>query len=481
LPLPDEYKGWRIVDTPGVGAIGGIQDATKKLFTSKEGEGNANVVDAVVLLHKGTENIEDESANSFAEDVGKSMGDLAKGRLFFVLTHAGEPTFLNNKEGIMKRAEVLFGKRLNIPSERVTYVDGLINRFLVDAKKSRKDFSDIKVFQNPLEGWSHDDWNTISSALSPCYMNMRVQGKEVNNNTLFAELEVISRFSQLRDMLYDFLNQEKKKAFSELLTLIKSELDNYGVSLRRDINSVCSGKAEIEKQIEGTKREKTKLSTALNKVQQKATEGQIWHDFNFIDDQLQKLRQLQSIGEVRTQYLQIIDKALSAEKELFKTLISEFSQYSSQHEINSVTFESIDFGELERQAGDKAASYVEDKSRPVKKLIKEGCCLSDDEWAITYPHTKRQEDFDKKRKYFTDTVISEGQKYMASFKQELTGKVREFLEAIDCSIKEKTQATIFRLNDYENNLSNKKNIIDKLRSNLAVVDGVLNDLKKYED
>lgn len=81
LPLPKEYEGWRIVDTPGVGAIGGIQDVTKKLLVSKEND-SAYAVDALILLHKCKENIEDETANSFAEDIRKSMGNLADGRLF---------------------------------------------------------------------------------------------------------------------------------------------------------------------------------------------------------------------------------------------------------------------------------------------------------------------------------------------------------------------------------------------------------------
>lgn len=36
LPLPKEYEGWRIVDTPGVGAIGGIQDVTKNFWYLKK-------------------------------------------------------------------------------------------------------------------------------------------------------------------------------------------------------------------------------------------------------------------------------------------------------------------------------------------------------------------------------------------------------------------------------------------------------------
>ena len=208
---------------------------------------------------------------------------VAKGRLCFVLTHAGDPTFLNNREGILKRAKVLFGKRLNIPSEKVTYVDGLINRFVVDAKRSKKDFSNPSALRTPIDGWSSEDWKTIYSSVSPYYMNMLMNGKEVNNSTLFNELETVSRFSLLRDMLYDFLNQEKEKAFSNLLTMIKEELQTYGLSLRKDISSVSSGKVEIDKQSKETEIERTNLNLALVKVQQKATSAAIESKFKFVD------------------------------------------------------------------------------------------------------------------------------------------------------------------------------------------------------
>ena len=79
IPLPDEYEGWRIVDTPGVGAIGGIQETTMQLLTSRDkSNNNQPLVDAVILLHKGTENIQDESANRFAEDVASLWANLQR-------------------------------------------------------------------------------------------------------------------------------------------------------------------------------------------------------------------------------------------------------------------------------------------------------------------------------------------------------------------------------------------------------------------
>lgn len=343
LPLPKEYEGWRIIDTPGVGAVGGIQDATKKLLTTKEGEERTYAVDAVVLLHNCRENIEDESANTFAEDIRKSMGELAKNRLFFVLTHASDSTFITHKDSTLGKAESLFGAKLNIPVARINYVDSLVHHFINDAKKSHKDFSNPLSLQSPLEGWSEKDWKSIQDILSHYYIDFMMKGIECNNGTLFAELEKVSRFDALRNMLYEFLNNEKEKAFSELLTLIKDELESYGKSLKSDIQSVCNGKVAIDRQIAEIEKEKTRLNIALGNIRDKATSGAIDEEFSFIDTELAKLSQLGSIGEVRTKFLQIIEESLSTEKRFFSSLIKEFSKFVGQFSDTSTTFATLDF------------------------------------------------------------------------------------------------------------------------------------------
>lgn len=86
-PLPEEFSGWRIVDTPGVGAVGGIQDETKKLFSLTD-DNDQKMVDAIIFLQSGTDNIEDESARTFMEEVFNQLTEDAKKRMFFVLTKA---------------------------------------------------------------------------------------------------------------------------------------------------------------------------------------------------------------------------------------------------------------------------------------------------------------------------------------------------------------------------------------------------------
>lgn len=478
LPLPKEYEGWRIVDTPGIGAVGGIQDATKKLLTSKDGENDSYTVDAVVLLHNCKENIQDETANTFAEDIRKSMGDLAAGRLFFVLTHASDPTFIQHQTSTLDKAESLFGAKLNIPRTRINFVDSIIHRFITSAKKSKKDFSSFVAMQTPLEGWNETEWAIVKSVVSPIYMEFMMSGKECTNSILFKTLEKISRFDALRTMLYNFLNDEKQKAFSDLLNLIQLELESYGKSLKKDIQAVSNGKAAIDKQIQEVQKEKTQLDIALSKVRDEATPGVINERFAFVDSDLQKLSRLKSIGEVRTAYLHIIEEGLSTEKKLFSSLISKFSAFLGDFQNTSSTFASLDFDQMEREA--EQTSYVIDYDAPPRqgKKIKDGGFSGDDEYEKLYP-TKL--DFDKKRREFTALVIRKGRIQCTGFKKGLNEKINNFFNIASANITEKTNAAVQRLEGYKRDLAHEDAILADLCSKLSCVESALSDLKKFED
>ena len=478
LQLPKEYEGWRIVDTPGVGAVGGIQDATKKLLTSKDSENNSYTVDAVVLLHNCKENIQDETANTFAEDIRKSMGDLAAGRLFFVLTHASDPTFIQHQTSTLDKAESLFGSKLNIPRTRINFVDSIIHRFITSAKKSKKDFSSFVAMQTPLEGWDETEWTIVKAVVSPIYMEFMMSGKECSNSILFETLEKISRFDALRTMLYDFLNDEKQKTFSDLLNLIQIELESYGKSLKKDIQAVSNGKAAIDKQIQEVQKEKTQLDIALSKVRDEATPGVINETFSFVDTDLQNLSQLKSIGEVRTAYFHIIEEGLSTEKKFFSSLIGQFSAFVDNYQNTSSTFASLDFDQMEREA--EQSSFVTDRSRPEKgDKIKDGGWSGEDEYAKIYPHKKL--DFDKKRREFTALVIKKGRVQCDVFKHGLNEKINNFFNIASVNITEKTNAAICRLEGYKCDLAHEDAILADLRSKLSCVEEALSELKTFED
>ncbi|WP_278994403.1 dynamin family protein [Prevotella melaninogenica] len=482
IPLPDEYEGWRIVDTPGVGAIGGIQETTMQLLTSRDkSNNNQPLVDAVILLHKGTENIQDESANRFAEDVSKSMGELAKGRLFFVLTHASIPEFLNYKDGILSRASNLFGRRLDIPAERIIYVDSFIQRFITDAKKSGKDFSNPEIFSTALTGWTEEDWKAIRNLLSPLYMELQMQGKETSNSTIFGQLETTARFDVLRDKLNDFLNNEKEATFNRLMNLIEDELKLYQSRVQKDIQAVSNGSSEIAKQIKEAEQENLQLNQVLVKLQQKATSGAIKKLFEFVDPELEALSTKKTITEVRAAYLQIIDKGINVEKNYFETLIRDFDLFAREFSNSNLTMKSLDMQYIEQEAQKKATSKVTDYSRAEKRLVEEGGWSSDDKYETYYPHEKDQIDFDRKLREFTAVVKRDGRTLYKAYIDGVVEKCKNFLTITSENVDFKKNNTINRLKCYENCKTEKDKVLAVLNSHLNEIKNVQIELDKFSD
>ena len=433
------------------------------------------------MLHKGTENIQDESANRFAEDVSKSMGELAKGRLFFVLTHASIPEFLNYKDGILSRASNLFGRRLDIPAERIIYVDSFIQRFITDAKKSGKDFSNPEIFSTALTGWTEEDWKAIRNLLSPLYMELQMQGKETSNSTIFGQLETTARFDVLRDKLNDFLNNEKEATFNRLMNLIEDELKLYQSRVQKDIQAVSNGSSEIAKQIKEAEQENLQLNQVLVKLQQKATSGAIKKLFEFVDPELEALSTKKTITEVRAAYLQIIDKGINVEKNYFETLIRDFDLFAREFSNSNLTMKSLDMQYIEQEAQKKATSKVTDYSRAEKRLVEEGGWSSDDKYETYYPHEKDQIDFDRKLREFTAVVKRDGRTLYKAYIDGVVEKCKNFLTITSENVDFKKNNTINRLKCYENCKTEKDKVLAVLNSHLNEIKNVQIELDKFSD
>lgn len=480
LPLPKEYEGWRIIDTPGIGAIGGIQDATKQLFTERD-EDKTHIVDAVILLHSGAENIEDESANKFANDIKKSMGNLAKDRLFFVLTHASDTKFTDNKKGILSRAENLFQEKLGIDRGRLTYVDSFIHRSYCRLRNSGRDISNLESLDEVPLDWNEKEWEKVDSLLHQISRKLRKEKKETSNSTIFKELEKLSNFSSLQKMLDNFLNNEKMNAFNKLMELIKEDLDSLKKTINEDITIVNEGCNKIEDQIKKLNDEKVSLDNALNNAQQKLSIESLSSTFGFVEEELNKLGKLNSIPEVRTKYLEIIDRGLDEEKKFFANLKLEFKNIKSEINIQSTTYETIDFDEIEFQAKKKATSEVTDYSRPVEELVKRGGVSSNDEYKKTYPYTKKVGDFDKIRREFTALVIKKGREHCTEFKNNIRNQAKGLFYIIRTSYEIKVNETISRLNGYKEDVKNKVKIKEYLYTKIENIENIereIDNLKK---
>ena len=85
-PLPEQFRTWQILDTPGVGAIGGIENKTFELLNEKTGE-KTFAVDAIIFCIKGTDAAEERSNIDFFRETIDKLYPVTRERLFMVATH----------------------------------------------------------------------------------------------------------------------------------------------------------------------------------------------------------------------------------------------------------------------------------------------------------------------------------------------------------------------------------------------------------
>ena len=104
-----ELKHFRIVDTPGINATGGLEDQTKEFI---------NEANAIICLQKVP--LENKALHDALEKLPERVK--AKDRLILVLTHRSDPKDEDERERILNGAEELYSK---IGSSNIFFVDSL--------------------------------------------------------------------------------------------------------------------------------------------------------------------------------------------------------------------------------------------------------------------------------------------------------------------------------------------------------------------
>ena len=460
-PMPEEFHGWRIVDTPGIGAIGGIQDETKVLFSKVDDNGN-KFVDAIILLQSGVDNIEDETTKRFAKETIQQLTSDAKKRLFFVLTHASEGTFRTYKDEILNKAKSLYAVPFNIPAERILYVDSLLHRFQADVEDAQ---NMDELEEGDIEGWNKDELDAMTNLYTPLKKALKADGLEFTNDNLRVKMNEWANFIHLKSLLNGFVKTEKENLKERILQLIDDDLRGFTKDLQNQLKILEGGKNEIEKQRIDIQKNKTSYQIIVGKLQRKASIENAWERFSFIDSQIAALKKESSISRVRSAYLQIIEDVTNKEKILFDNIKQEFEEYCNGFNKEDLTLKSIDFSSLEVRAEKASQKEVTDYSRPKEELLKKGGMSSDKKLKTTYPYTKTEIDAEKKTREFTAYVVKEARAAKNAFYNQLKEKVKLLCEYAHNDITTKTT-------DLESNL-------DELEKQLSVKDALMNTIKSH--
>ena len=238
-PLDETYNGWRIVDTPGIGAIGGIDQTTKDFLNSKD-----ESVDAAIFVFNGVKEIQDKAFNDIVNTAYSNLTDVAKERTFFVITHKGERTCYENLEKTKKQALQLFSKgKVAIPQERFLVVDSMLS-LLYDISikeygldpmiftKSIKTVYEHFGIENIIDEREREDKKKEISMyrdmIRYIFDKLEVNEIEVNSEVLAEEICSFAEFSQLRRLLGDFAANAKKETYQDLLSTIVDDFKAFG-------------------------------------------------------------------------------------------------------------------------------------------------------------------------------------------------------------------------------------------------------------
>ena len=465
-PLPEEMHGWKIVDTPGVGAIGGIQEATKRLFSSRDKDGN-KLVDAIIFLKRGDSNIESEADMTFLENVFNQLTNEAKERLFFILTHATAQKFRLYRDDILEKTRHLFGSKYHIPQSRLTHVDSLLARFHDDILAQGLSAKDIDPdIADPLDGWSKDECNAMFEMYSPLKRELKNRSLAINNENLLSLMEEWGNFSSLKKIINDFVREVKEVSFQKIASQIREDYELMIETYEKEIEELSGGQKVIDVERKRLKQKKVEYHKVLNKLRQLSAITPLLEKFKFVDNELASLSQKKTIDEVRVAYQNLMEKATSIEHKTFDELESEFQSYCKRFDPKDIILRQIDFKTLEVKAQESSTTEI-----PVyeTETYETGGWSSETKTRAVYVRTDKKVDQQKKLREFVAYVLNESRPIVSSFREQLKEKVKLLCKLVEEDINQKMLAKENRLNELEEKLKDKKLEEEDIRGRLNIV------------
>lgn len=473
FPLSPEFYGWQIIDTPGVGAIGGIQDETKRLFAKRDATGS-KLVDAIIFLQRGDDNMEDSANVEFVENTFAQLTEEAKERLFFVLTHATTQKFRQMRDAILAKADEIYSQQYNISSERFTHIDSLMARFHRDLLANNADVSSFHPDEDdipPYKGWNPQEWECMLELISPIKKELKNRGLSRNNDTMFSLMEEWGNFHTLKAIINKFVKDVKEQSAQDILDKIIEDYSLILAKYRKEIEILEGGENAIKSERETLKNKRIEYNNILNKLRRAAAIEPLLNQFAFVDERLDALSQKKSIDDVRIAYQNIMDEAKRKEKEIFEKLESSFRSFCQGFDSSDIVLGQIDFENLTQKAHE-ASTTKENVYR--EETYRTGGMSPKTKTRSVWTGTKDVTDQAKKLEKFKQLVKVESRKIRDSFFAQLKEKVKLLCDYVEKEIDTKMEELEARLKELENNLSNKEEELAILRKYASFISSILN-------
>jgi len=467
FPLKWEFDQLRIVDSPGVNAVGGVQDISFEYFE----EANAIIF---------TNRIDPIESKSFRDFVNLVITERSKETLFLVLTHAG----LKTEDDVIRlhtEAKRLF--RNDIPEEKILVVDSLL----------RLIYNDIK---NNLSIEQIEKSSPYKADILP-----KFQKKAEKQNTNLAEVLLQnSHFEKMYNTIDKFSLEAPSLQLLEIIEKIKEGYKNQEEQLAEEVN--LKKKKKINPQV--FEEEIERIKSALNKYENliHKTKDEFERSHTGKHSELNN-----QINDLKVRYPELISKSTKAEEvrkhfgdgyNEVKNIIREFSKPLTEElnkkleetgkkfqEEHKITIPKVDLDAIADKA--KEGAYIKKDvyewlKEPIWKFWKwfnrdykvkigekdvydENTFISDLKSRITKEFYKIVNDLPNQSK----EVLS---RYLNSFEQEIKEVIKERKSALD---KEKTKK---QSNDELISEINKLEIKKKsIQPELKRAEEIMEDLK----
>lgn len=477
-PLQEDCEGWRIVDTPGVEAVGGIDMETMEFLTTQNEYGSNNV-DAIIFLHKGTDNIEDKSINDFVKDVFKSLSEDAKKRIFFVVTNAADDTFQNIEEEYMRKAKALFVEPYGIKEERLIPVDSLMEILYHYAVEEGKDAVSLMKKQNaPDSSWDEKVWKICRSLLRDIRDTLEDANKNINNENLLAMVRDWSNFDKLRKTLNEFVKSEKTNAYNDLIQTIREDIKQCIEHKKNDIALLQKGHQAIESQKNALNNARLDMNNTFKSINRKFSREAVLERFSFIEQRINNhiLASDATFKDIQRETINLYDLADEKKNTLFAQMALEFHKFV-QVETSKAFFKRPDFEAIEKQATEAA---TQTKTETRTRTIPGTCCDDHEEYTVNVTDV----DNSKKLQTFKNMSVHHIRNAYEKFKKDIIEEVEFYINKVNESLGSSIKTQQEHLKELQNTYKvsspeQLQEMINTANKEIAVFEQFIKSLEKY--
>ena len=472
-PFPEDCIGWRIVDTPGVGAIGGFDLETTKFLTGKQKNGGNNV-DAIIFLHKGNGNIEDKDTNDFVNGTFNKLSDEAKKRVFFIITKCADRDFRRNNDEFMRKAKKLFVEKTGIKEDRLLAIDSLmeiLHRYIT--KKNR----DIPSLRNtavvPDNSWDQKTWEECCDLLDDIENSLVRNSINVNNENILERAQEWSGFDEFRKLLNKFVKTERTNAFEDFLDTINEDIEEAIKSKENDIKSLQKGDEEITKQQEKLEYAKLEMLEKIGNIRKEFSQDNVSKRFDFVEERIQEhiIDANAGYANIRREATNLYDLADKVKSALFDEMKSRIEEYVKVRK-SEVFFKMPDLDKIKAEATEQAKYTVDIiEERPVPG----SCCNKKEKYIV---HKKVEVDPERALRFFRSKAVHHIRKAATEFKEKVQEEVESYISKVNAAQQKKIDEQKRHLEELK--AKHKVSSPSELRDMIKGTENDINKLKGFK-